>query len=83
VVQTIGFAAAIIGAFAFLPQVVKTWRSGSARDLSLATLAALSTGAGLWVVYGAAIGSVPVVAGNTITVSLALTLLVLKVRDKP
>ena len=79
-IQIIGFAAATIGALAFLPQVVKTWRTRSSADLSIAMLLALATATSLWVVYGLAIGSAPVVAGNAVTLLLSVVLLVLKRR---
>ena len=79
-IQIIGFAAALIGSFAFFPQVLKTWRSRSTEDLSLATLTALTVAAALWVIYGVGIASLPVVAGNLVTLTFAVTLVVLKVR---
>ena len=69
-VQATGFAAAALTAVAFLPQVLKTWRTRSTADLSTAMLSAQSTGVALWLVYGIAISSPPV-----ILVTLTLTLL--------
>ena len=84
-IETIGFAAAAIGALAFLPQVLKTWQTRSSGDLSTGMLFALTTGATLWVIYGFAIRSVPIVAGNAVTLSMSLSLLMLKRRcdDRP
>lgn len=59
--ELIGFAAAIIGALAFLPQVLKTWGTRSSADLSWAMIVALLTAALLWVAYGVRIGSPPIV----------------------
>ena len=80
-VQIVGFVAAVIGALAFLPQVLKTWRARSATDLSLGMLLASVTAATLWVAYGISIQSGPVVVGNGVTLALASTLLFLKVRS--
>lgn len=80
-IEFIGFTAAFIGAMAFLPQVIKTWRTGSSEDLSWAMLAALLTAASLWIVYGLRIQSMPIVGGNTTTVVFALTLIGLKWRQ--
>ena len=57
--QWIGFVAGLLTAFAFLPQVLKTWRTRSSGDLSAMMLTAQSTGVALWIVYGIAIGSTP------------------------
>ncbi len=78
--ETIGFVAGTLTALAFLPQVIKTWRSGAAGDLSLFTLLMQSTGVALWVYYAAQIRSVPVLASNILTLGLMLTLLALKLR---
>lgn len=76
----IGFAAGTLTALAFAPQVVTTWRTRSAGDLSLAMLLAQSTGVALWIVYGVAIGSWPVILANSVTLLLVVPLLVFKLR---
>jgi MtN3 and saliva related transmembrane protein len=78
-VEIIGFAAAFLTTFAFVPQVLKTWRSRSAGDLSFVALLALTTGVFLWLVYGIALGSAPIIAANATTFVLTSVLLVLKV----
>jgi MtN3 and saliva related transmembrane protein len=79
-VEAVGALAGILTTIAFIPQVVKTWRSRSAEDISLFMFLLFSTGVALWLVYGIAIASVPVIAANAITLILALSILVLKVR---
>ncbi len=76
-----GYAAAALTTVAFLPQVLKTWRSGSARDLSLPTLALMTSGVALWLGYGLAIGDGPLAAANGVTLALVASLLALKLRD--
>jgi MtN3 and saliva related transmembrane protein len=65
--ELLGAVAALITTFAWLPQIMKILREKQARDISLATTAALAFGVFLWVVYGLAIGSVPVIAANTVS----------------
>jgi MtN3 and saliva related transmembrane protein len=77
----VGYAAAALTTVAFLPQVVKTWRSGSARDLSLPTLALMTSGVALWLGYGLATGDGPLAAANGVTLALVASLLALKLRD--
>ena len=79
-IQTIGFAAATLTALAFLPQVVKTWRTRSSGDLSMVMLSAQASGVALWIVYGVAIGSAPVIAANIVTWLLTVVLLLFKWR---
>jgi len=75
----IGYAAAVLTTFAFVPQVVKTWRSRSAGDLSFIALIALTTGVFLWLIYGIALRSAPIIGANATTFVLTSILLCLKV----
>jgi MtN3 and saliva related transmembrane protein len=79
-VEWVGGLAGTLTTIAFIPQVMKTWRSGSAEDISLFMFLLFSTGVALWLIYGIAIGSVPVIAANAITLTLASSILVLKIR---
>ena len=65
---------------AFLPQVLKTWSSKSARDISLGMFLMFCTGVFLWMVYGICIRDLPIVITNLITFILASTILFFKVR---
>jgi MtN3 and saliva related transmembrane protein len=76
--QAIGFTAATLTALAFLPQVLKTWRTRSAGDLSMAMLLAQGTGVMLWIAYGVSLRSAPVIVGNIVTLTLTLLLLAFK-----
>jgi MtN3 and saliva related transmembrane protein len=79
-VELIGFVAAATGSLAFFPQVIKTYRSRSCGDLSTGMVWALITAAVLWVIYGLNLRSAPIVAGNSVTLALSVSLLVQKLR---
>lgn len=81
-IELLGFAAGALTAFAFLPQALKTWRTRSSGDLSMAMLGAQSAGVSLWIVYGVAISSIPVIVANTVTLTMCLALLLLKVKHQ-
>jgi len=51
-VTLIGFAAAIVGAVIFLPQVVQTVKSKDTKGLSLPTYILLTLSNSLWATYG-------------------------------
>jgi MtN3 and saliva related transmembrane protein len=74
----IGYAAAALTTTAFIPQVVKSWRSRSTGDLSALMLVAFTAGIVLWLLYGLALGSMPVILANGITLVLSATLAALK-----
>lgn len=80
--DTIGFLAGALTTVSFLPQVIKAWRSRSTADISLAMFTLFCAGLVCWTIYGVAIGSSPIVAWNAITLLLAGTILVLKLRYK-
>jgi MtN3 and saliva related transmembrane protein len=78
----LGLLAGTLTTAAFLPQVIKTWRSRSAGDISLVMFAMFSLGVLLWIVYGFSVGAVPVIVANVITLLLSITILVFKIRYK-
>ena len=81
-VQLLGLAAGSCTTIAFLPQVIKTWKSGSAKDLSLGMFSFFCFGVLLWLVYGIMKQDIPVIAANLVTLILASTLLFFKLRFK-
>ena len=68
----IGFIAATLTTIAFLPQVIKVWKSRSARDISLGMYCLFSSGVLLWLVYGIMLAAWPIIVANLITLLLAL-----------
>ena len=76
----LGLAAGALTTIAFVPQVLKTWRSKSGNDISLGMFLLFSTGVLLWLIYGILIDSLPVILANAVTLILSLTVLVLKLR---
>ncbi|HTJ51334.1 MAG TPA: SemiSWEET transporter [Cyclobacteriaceae bacterium] len=79
-VQILGLVAGACTTVAFLPQVVKTWKSRSAKDLSLGMFSFFCFGVLLWLVYGIMKMDIPVIAANLVTLMLASTLLFFKLR---
>ena len=78
--ELLGFVAAFCTTAAFVPQLVRVLRLRSARDVSLPTFVMFSVGVFLWLLYGFYIGSKPVIASNSVTLVLSVSILVLKVR---
>ena len=78
--EILGLVAGLFTTIAFVPQVIKTWKSKHANDISLAMFSIFSSGVALWIVYGVMIGSLPVILANVVTLALALTILALKLR---
>jgi MtN3 and saliva related transmembrane protein len=76
----LGAAAGTLTTVAFLPQVLKTWRSRSAHDVSALTFLLFSFGVALWLVYGWWLALWPLIIANGITLGLAATILWFKLR---
>ena len=76
----IGFVAAMLTTVAFLPQVVKVWKTQSAKDVSLGMYFILTIGVALWLVYGISIVSWPMIISNAITLVLASAVLGMKLK---
>ena len=81
-ITLIGALAGILTTTAFLPQVIKTWKTKQTKDISLGMFAILTIGVVLWLVYGILINSLPVIIANVVTFILALAILILKIRYK-
>ena len=76
-VTLLGFVAGTLTTLAFLPQVIKTWRTKSSNDLSVGTLRMISTGVLLWLVYGLLVGDLPIIVANAVTLVLVVSIFVL------
>ncbi len=79
-VSILGFVAGAVTTIAFVPQVVKVWRTRSTADISLWTFLALCIGIVLWLGYGFLIDDLPLLVANGITLVLAGNILVFKFR---
>ena len=78
----IGLLAGLLTSVAALPQVIKTWRSRHARDLSIWQPLLLSAGVALWLIYGMLIGDTPLILANITPLICNLLLTAMKVRFK-
>jgi MtN3 and saliva related transmembrane protein len=76
----VGYAAAILATSSFLPQVIKTVRSGQTKDISLAMYLLFCSGVALWTIYGLMIHATPVIVANLATLLLAGTILLMKIK---
>jgi MtN3 and saliva related transmembrane protein len=79
-INTIGTVAAIISTASFVPQVWHTIKTRDVSGISLSMYSVFTVGVSCWLVYGLLLGAWPVVIANGITGSLALCILVMKLR---
>jgi MtN3 and saliva related transmembrane protein len=76
-VSLIGTAAACCTTGAYIPQVVKIWRTRSAADISSHMFAIMALGTALWLIYGIALIDWPIICANAISLALTATILML------
>lgn len=76
-----GYPAAFLTTIAFIPQAMQSWRTRDLSGISLPMYSMFTLGVALWLGYGLAIGSLPVIAANAITLFLASIVLWLKINE--
>jgi len=76
----LGLAAGALTTISFLPQVIKTWKSKSAKDLSFGMFGIFSLGVLLWLIYGITLNSFPIISANAFTLVLCLTIVYFKMK---
>jgi MtN3 and saliva related transmembrane protein len=76
----VGYLAGLLILISLIPQIVKSWKTKSTRDLSLARYLIYTLGVVLWLVYGAMINSGPMVISNGIALLLAGSIIFLKIK---
>ncbi len=78
----IGLLAGLLTTASLVPQVMKIWKTRSAKDISLKMFVAFSLGVALWLVYGILQQELPIILWNAVSLVLAGAILVMKLRFK-
>lgn len=79
-VDLLGYAAATLTTASFVPQAWLSFRTGDVSGISLGMYASFTVGVALWLAYGVVLGAWPIVVANAITLMLALSILLMKLR---
>ncbi len=81
-VTVLWFVAATLTTLAFIPQVIKTARTKSTKDISKGMFALMSSASFLWLIYGFLISSLPVIIANLALLMLSTIILSYKLKYK-
>ncbi len=81
-IEILGLAAGTITSITFLPQVIKIWKTRSAKDLSLMMLLLLMAGVLLWLTYGLLIKDAAIIYTNSMVLAMSMILLFFKLKYK-
>jgi MtN3 and saliva related transmembrane protein len=80
--EVLGYVGACLTTAAFVPQAWKVLKTRETHSISLAMYVLFTLGVLLWLLYGVAIESLPVICANAVTLILASLILVVKLREK-
>jgi MtN3 and saliva related transmembrane protein len=81
-IQILGYAACAVTALTFLPQVVKTWKEKSAKNVSLMMFVIAFINEVMWIAYGALQHDNVIVITNVIMITMCSIMIGLKLKYK-
>ncbi|MEK7287614.1 MAG: SemiSWEET transporter [Elusimicrobiota bacterium] len=76
----LGLAAACCTSASYFPQVIKSWRTGKTKDISLLMYLLLAVGIILWLVYGILRRDTALIFANSVSLVATFIILFLKAR---
>ena len=79
-IDGIGLIAGLLTTTAFIPQVLKIYRTKSGKDISARMISLFTAGLVLWLIYGILLRSLPLILSNVVTLVLSLAIITLKFR---
>ena len=78
--ELLGYAACAVTALTFLPQVVKTWKEKSAKNVSLMMFVIAFINEVMWIVYGVLQKDNVIIVTNVIMITMCSVMISLKHR---
>lgn len=81
ITEWIGYIAAFLTTSSFIPQVWHIWKTRHTQGISLRMYVFFTCGVALWLIYGLLLSAWPIIIANSVTLLLAGTVLVMKVRN--
>jgi MtN3 and saliva related transmembrane protein len=78
--EWVGFVAAALTTFSFIPQAIRTIRTKETHGISLGMYVMFTVGIAFWLAYGLVLMSWPMILSNVVTLMLSGTILALKIR---
>lgn len=79
-IDWIGSLAAVLTTASFFPQALHTFRTRDVSGISFGMYSLFTLGVALWIAYGVMLGAWPIIIANVVTFTLALMILVMKIR---
>ena len=79
-VDILGYSAGAITSLTFLPQVIKTWREKSAKDISLMMFIIAAVNEIMWIIYGALLDNWVIILTNAVVLAMSSIMIFFKLR---
>lgn len=76
-----GYLAGFLTTIAFVPQVIKVYKTNKTQDLSILTFSTFTLGVLCWLVYGLYLNSYPMIIANIVTFVLAMYIFIKILRN--
>ena len=73
-------SAGAITSLTFLPQVIKTWKEKSAKDISLLMFVIAAVNESMWIVYGILLDNWVIILTNATVLVMSLIMIYFKLR---
>lgn len=80
--EILGYTAGAVTAFTFLPQVIKTWQSKSAKDVSLNMFLIAFANEIMWLAYGILLNNWVIISTNAAMLFMSGIMIWLKFKYK-
>ena len=81
-IEILGYIAGTMSSLVFLPQVIKTWKTKSASDISLVMFLFATASVVMWLVYGIIIKNGSIIYTNSTVLLLSCIMLYFKLKYK-
>lgn len=81
-VDVLGYSAGAVTTLTFLPQVIKTWKEKSAKNVSLLMFIIAAVNEVMWIAWAALLNPVNwvVIITNAVILVMSITMIILKLR---
>lgn len=81
-IDILGYSACAVTALTFLPQVIKTWKEKSAKNVSLMMFIIAFINEVMWIAYGTLRNDQVIVVTNVIMITMCSIMIFLKLKYK-
>ncbi len=79
-IQLIGLVAGILTSLSLMPQLIKTYKTKKAEEISFVMLLTLLIGVGLWIYYGTLRSDLPIIITNSFSFLLNVILIGMRIK---